>query len=309
MCIGTRRRKRSGIMPSPDVSELSTFIERLRTESRRADSELFSFDAAQTGQGIVLKFLDCLGWDIFNVSDEVRPEYPAGGSVDYALLVNTEPRVFIEVKPPGEDLGKERYQKQLQGYVSHQQGVMLSILTNGLTWWFYYGREGKWKQRRFRTIDIRGEDQQISCLRDVFMRSLSQENVRSGRAFCDAEAAYQERGEQISFSSRPLPDCTGRLIVSFSLGGSRHEVSSWRDFLVQFCNRLRATHGNNFDEKVLTMPCFSRRRRGFRAPQRITGTPDIFVETHGSANTIVGICHTLLNQLGHSGDELRMNLS
>jgi hypothetical protein len=118
-------------------------------ESVKADRRIVSFDEAATKQAIVVRILSFLGWDIFNI-DEVTPEYSVGEErVDYSLRIGNANKVFIEVKKIEEEL--EKHQEQLLSY-SYRQGVRLSILTNGVTWWFYLPwQEGSWEQRKFYT--------------------------------------------------------------------------------------------------------------------------------------------------------------
>ena len=128
-------------------NQLTSFIEILKVDRR-----IISFDEAATQQAVVTRLLSLLGWDIFNI-DEVTPEYSIGeGRVDYSLRIGNVNKVFIEVKKIGEEL--EKHQEQLLEY-SYKQGVRLSILTNGVTWWFYLPwQEGSWEQRKFYSIDI-----------------------------------------------------------------------------------------------------------------------------------------------------------
>ena len=116
----------------------------------KLDKRLVSFDEASTKQAVILRILSLIGWDTFNI-DEVVPEYSIGGKkVDFSLRHSNANKTFIEVKKIGEDL--EKHQEQLLNY-SFQEGVKLSILTNGITWWFYLPlHEGSWEQRKFYTI-------------------------------------------------------------------------------------------------------------------------------------------------------------
>lgn len=166
------------------MDQLTAFIEELKS-----DRKIGSFDEAKTKQAIILKLLPILGWDIFNVVEEVIPEYSVGEQkVDYSLRVGGTNKVFIEVKKVGERL--ENHQEQLLQY-AFKEGVELAVLTNGITWWFYLPlHKGSWEQRRFYTIDItRQETEEITS---KFIDFLSKENIRSGKAIQNAEAFYKE---------------------------------------------------------------------------------------------------------------------
>ena len=72
--------------------------------------ELTSVDEATLKQTVILRLFSLLGWNIFS-SREVVPEFSIGGKkVDYALCDEGKPRVFIEVKRSGEDLGNHQEQ-------------------------------------------------------------------------------------------------------------------------------------------------------------------------------------------------------
>ena len=156
---------------------------------------LRELDESATKQGVVLRLLSLAGWNPFDVS-EVVPEYTVGNRrVDFALNTASDNPVFIEVKRPGEDL--VNHQQQLLEYC-FQEGVKLSALTNGRTWWLYLPLQaGSWEQRRFLTIDL--ESQEPDIVEQRFMRYLSQKNVSSGQAISDAEDLVQsQRREEIT---------------------------------------------------------------------------------------------------------------
>ena len=62
-------------------------------------------------QAVVLRLLIAAGWDVFDLS-QMMPGYITGNSnVDFALMPpgqpkgTVSPRVFIDVRTPGEDVG------------------------------------------------------------------------------------------------------------------------------------------------------------------------------------------------------------
>ncbi len=144
---------------------------------------LYELDESATKQGVVLRLLSIAGWNTFDVS-KVMPEYTVGTRrVDFALNANSSNTVFVEVKRPSEDLS--HHQQQLLEYC-FQEGVKLSALTNGRTWWLYLPlQEGSWEQRRFLIIDL--DSQEPDIVEQRLLRYLSQENVTSGQAVRDAE--------------------------------------------------------------------------------------------------------------------------
>jgi len=156
------------------------------------DKRLLSFDEAATKQAVILRILNCLEWNSFDI-DEVHPEYSVRGKrVDYSLRYNSLNKVFIEVKKVGEEL--EKHQEQLLNY-SFNEGVKLAILTNGITWWFYLPlNEGSWEQRKYYTIEI--YDQKDEEITQRFIDFLSKQFVVSGKAIENAENIYRSIQKQ-----------------------------------------------------------------------------------------------------------------
>lgn len=184
------------------MEELISLIQKLKE-----DKNIATLDEAATKQSYVLRILMYLGWDIFSIG-EVHPEFSVGTQrVDYALLNNNVPKVFIEVKKVGEDL--ENHQEQLLNY-SFQQGVKLAVLTNGITWWFYLPlNEGSWDQRKFYTIEI--VDQEPDEIAQKFIEFLGKENVCSGRAVENAERIIKSKQRE-NIINETLPKAWNKII-------------------------------------------------------------------------------------------------
>ena len=103
-------------------------------------------------QGIVLRVLQELGWDIDDTTS-VWPEFQTGeGRADFALChPSSKPAEFIEVKPPGK---AEDGVRQALEYAFHT-GVPFIVLTDGRTWSFYLPAEqGSYEDRRVYKLDL-----------------------------------------------------------------------------------------------------------------------------------------------------------
>ena len=99
-------------------------------EELQSDESLNFLSEADISLGVVLRILNALSWNTYNLR-EVSPEYSVENKwVDYALLIDNTPQVFIKVKKGGEPL--EKHQEQLLNY-AFRQGVKIAILTNGVT--------------------------------------------------------------------------------------------------------------------------------------------------------------------------------
>ena len=162
---------------------------------------------AETKLAVILPILQNLSWNVFNV-EEIKPEYSVGsGRVDFALIIKGQCKVFIEAKPIGEDLSN--HQEQLLKY-SFQEGVPLSVLTNGITWWFYLSTsEVPWERRRFFTIDIL--EQECQQVIEKFSDFLSKENISSGDAIKNANLVLKNK-QKIKIIEETIPKAWTKII-------------------------------------------------------------------------------------------------
>lgn len=219
---------------------------------------LNGFDEAATKQAVVLRILDCLGWNPYNI-DEVHPEYSIRGKrVDYALKYNNHGKVFIEVKKISEDL--EKHQEQLLNY-SFQEGVKLAILTNGISWWFYLPlREGSWEQRKFYTIEIYAQDSNDIVTK--FEEFLLKENVISGKAIENAEEIYKSKQKQ-HYIKGTLPKAWQKLITGPDkllvdlLAETTEKLCGYKpnnNTVEQFLSKISETFVFQHNEKIKTFP-------------------------------------------------------
>jgi predicted type IV restriction endonuclease len=159
-------------------------------------------------QGIILPTLQALGWNVFN-TDEVRPEYSTGkGRVDYALLLKSNPAVFIEAKRVGASLSDD-HQEQLLSYAFHE-GVKLALLTNGITWEFYLPlTSGVWSGRKVYSIDLEQQDIQEASL--IITNLLAKDMVRTGEAERYAKELHRSRQRKEKIREA-MPEAWKRLI-------------------------------------------------------------------------------------------------
>jgi predicted type IV restriction endonuclease len=146
-------------------------------------------DEEAVKQTIVLRLLALADWKIFN-SQEVTPEYSVGSKkVDYALQIDNEIQVFVEVKKLIEPL--ETNQKQLMDYCE-ENPVNLAVLTNGRHWWLYLPSwKGSWEEKRFCTLDLVDDAQSHvqKRLKDFLLRDrvIDGKAVRFARAECNKQ--------------------------------------------------------------------------------------------------------------------------
>ena len=181
--------------------EIETFIKDLKSNKK-----LDTFDEASTKQAVVLRLFSFLGWDIFNV-EEVYPDFSVNShSVTYALRVKNANKIFIEVKRVQEKL--DNYQKSLLNFAS-SENVDISILTNGVLWWFYLPKSaGNSQEKWFYSVDLlkQKEDTFVPQLIDL----LSKNKVVKGQALKAAKALNQNKNQKIA--SNGIPEAWNKII-------------------------------------------------------------------------------------------------
>jgi hypothetical protein len=181
--------------------EIETFIKDLKSNKK-----LDTFDEASTKQAVVLRLFSFLGWDIFNV-DEVYPDFSVNShSVTYALRAKNANKIFIEVKRVQEKL--DNYQKPLLNFAA-SENVDISILTNGVLWWFYLPRSaGNSQEKWFYSIDLlkQKEDSIVPQLIDL----LSKNKVVKGQALKAAKVLNQNKNQKIA--SNVIPEAWNKII-------------------------------------------------------------------------------------------------
>jgi hypothetical protein len=143
-------------------------------------------------QGIVLRVLQELGWDIYDTT-LVWPEFQTGeGRADFALChPPSKPAKFIEVKPPGK---AEDGVRQALEYAFHP-GVPFIVLTDGKTWSFYLPAEqGSYEDRRVYKLDL--FERPPTEAAEILHRYLARARVESGEALEAARKEYRSRNRR-----------------------------------------------------------------------------------------------------------------
>ena len=153
----------------------------------RSDDKILRLNEADIRAQVIDPILERLGWETFDQKEVAREFRVQGGKVDYALLVDNVPTVFIEAKRPVEDL--ESHQDQLLNYCAKDR-VSLAVLTNGLDWRFYLrSQDGNSEYHPFYKLSISRQmaKSRIPYICDDLIWFLSRERVYSGDAVSYAE--------------------------------------------------------------------------------------------------------------------------
>lgn len=120
--------------------KLNQFAERITSIKDSIQTE----EATKTS--MIMPFFQLLGYDVFNPMEFV-PEYTAdigikkGEKIDYAIIVDDAPLIFVECKAYGENLDK--HNSQLFRYFAATLSAKFGILTDGVTYRFYTDLDAK----------------------------------------------------------------------------------------------------------------------------------------------------------------------
>lgn len=168
--------------------QLKSFINEIKSAKG-----LSTYDEATTKQIIIIQILNIIGWNIFDIK-EIQPEYPvdpqnSNEKVDYALARDTDNMVFVEAKAVSVDL--ENWEEKFCNYC-FKNNVVLGVLTNGISWWFYLPRaKGSWYERKFYSINLVQQD--IDTAVSKFIDFLAKQNVTNGKAEENAKKTYESK--------------------------------------------------------------------------------------------------------------------
>ena len=171
------------------MSDLVSAVVDVREKLGRA---LFT-NEAQVSNGVVMRLLRDLGWDVHD-PEQVMAEFSIGNRrVDYALVVERFIMILIEVKRVGKLSCKAV--RQLFEYC-FTQGVPLAVLTDGREWDFFIpAGAGSFEERRFARMDL-AEEEPSSCAVKL-ARYLGRGAVVSGQARRDAQDDYDAHLQQL----------------------------------------------------------------------------------------------------------------
>ncbi len=116
------------------------FIDKIKQFSKRVEAIKNNIQTEEaTKTSIIMPFFSILEYDVFNPL-EFNPEFIAdvgikkGEKVDYAIIIDNEPVILIEVKTINKNL--ERHDSQLFRYFGTTR-AKFAILTNGIIFRFY----------------------------------------------------------------------------------------------------------------------------------------------------------------------------
>ena len=136
-------------------------------------------DKKATDSEIVYPILQSLGWDILDRNQVVRDyQYNLDNpkTIDYALMSDRKPVLYVEVKPASNELTLTHQVELIK--LCRASNIKFSVLTNGLVWNVYYLEDEDYEHL------VRIEIQQFNSseLYDCFNVTLSREAIVSETA-------------------------------------------------------------------------------------------------------------------------------
>lgn len=137
-------------------------------------------DEQNTRRKLVEPLIEILGWDILSPDVELEYSVQMGSGtkkVDYALLIEGTPVVFVETKGSDNSI-TEANQRQLKSYM-RQTGVDWGLLTNGTSFEILKRRTGGQRPDEISLGSFRLEE--LIDYRNV-LRAISRESIESGEA-------------------------------------------------------------------------------------------------------------------------------
>lgn len=157
----------------PKPMDFKDQISQLGERAVRLRENLLTEEA--TKNALVLPFIQCLGYDVFNPS-EVLPEFIAdigikkGEKVDYAIMRDGKPCILIECKHINQDLNL--HNSQLFRYF-HTTSAKFSILTNGMKYKFFtdLAEPNKMDEKPFLEFDLANLKEEVITEVKKFHRS------------------------------------------------------------------------------------------------------------------------------------------
>ena len=212
------------------LNELADKIRESRGNVKGEESTKLSF---------VLPFIRALGYDYSNTKD-VIPEYYAdfGGNkqnrVDYAILENGKPIIFIECKHSG-DYNLTKHQGQLASYFASTSGTKFAVLTNGTRYLFYTDMEKTHllDKTPFLEIDLLNLDDEQT----EFLKMFRKGNFNSDVIFKAAQSARHFRDALSALAkelANPSDDFIRLIISSFHLDSTpKSVVDMYRPYVIR----------------------------------------------------------------------------
>lgn len=151
----------------PDLRErLTAAVRKVRRSIQQVRDRRDHTGETQTKTSLITPVLDALGWDTVD-PDEVKTEYryrQQDNPVDYALLVQRSPVLFVEAKALDTNLDDHKWKSQVVNY-ANAAGVEWCVLSDGDRYCIYNAHAPvDVEQKLFRSVAISNADEEAHTL-------------------------------------------------------------------------------------------------------------------------------------------------
>jgi Restriction Enzyme Adenine Methylase Associated/Type I restriction enzyme R protein N terminus (HSDR_N) len=163
------------VTATDDISALGNALAEIADRVARYRGERIGEQS--TKAALIVPVLRALGWNVEDL-DEVQFEYRTvrgDNPVDFALLLQRRPVLFIEAKALGENLRDRKWASQIVSYAA-VAGVEWVVLTNGDEYWIYNAlSKHDVEDKLFRAVSLSEDRPQA----EEALRLLTKEELRN----------------------------------------------------------------------------------------------------------------------------------
>ncbi|NHN49543.1 hypothetical protein G9464_18390 [Halostella sp. JP-L12] len=244
-------------------TDLREYVER----AREGLDDAASLSLRNTELRLVHPFLSTLGWDVHRPSVEADLAVPADREpVDYALLVEGRPAVFVDVSACGDPLDEAEVDR-LDAALS-SAGVDWGILTNGRSFAFLTRSGDDVERLRCRLVDLPDHEDVVA----LYSKAAAESRIASDAERAAAAERLDDRREAVA---RRLTET----LVAAADGAADDELASateaFLDDLVETLGGSEASPDGLYADET--------RSSGSETPSGRTGTPPGGSETSPEA--------------------------
>lgn len=262
---------------------------------------------ANTRSHLIDPVLAALGWDLWDVT-VVDREYAVydGTILDYALLVEGKPRLFLEAKALGKTLTDPKFVSQTVNYANNE-GVNWCVLTDGLRYRIFKATESGIPMEQKLLFEVNLLDAANGRLKEV-----ADALQRIGHASI-AEGRLAEWAERI-FTDVKVREALKSLIVKGSEGlfaAIESELEVPRPTRSQIQKSLQAIiAGGSVAPKSRTtnelapVAPVAGKGTGDREPTKPVGVYDLAHHTHGKAAHVVNLFESATSSARQRGGDV-----
>lgn len=233
------------------------------------DIGMSSLNESDTKSTIIEPILEEIGWDIRDPRIVTREYHTVAGTyVDYALMVDNEPKLLMEAKPLGSNLDHDKYTAQVVSYANNE-GVGWCVLTDGIIWRIFKTDESVKGDRKLafeiNLMEIDDPDAKVlERLQLLSLESVSRGELHNlgSQMFFDSKV-WAILEEILKTQDQALVNILQRKMKAFGVRAPSAEI---RESLIRFFDvgsetiphiKLSGTSTQNQDKTLVSAECVS----------------------------------------------------